>query len=117
MAPIKGVFYPALVEAARQRIPRGPANLHELGVAGRRAAKARADAAAQLEAERIDRETRRAQRRHDRDPAVRAFRAARRSHATEFERVLPDARREYAAFLAAQEKKMRGGRPAKRSTA
>lgn len=56
----------------------------------------------------------RQQRKHDRDPDVQVFRLARRAHRTDFERALPDARREFAAFLATQEKKMRGGRPPKR---
>lgn len=97
-------------------IPRGPANLHELGVAARRAAIAEAKAAAAKEAARAEREARRRQRAHDRDPRVRLVRAAHRDRKSDFAKIWLEAQREYDAFVAEQDRHFRGGRPSRKST-
>lgn len=86
-------------------------------LAARLAAAERKRAAAERKAAAIAREQAQITHQREADPDVIRYRASRQRHQTEFERILPDARREFAAFLKTQEKKMRGGRPPKRRTA
>lgn len=99
-----------------KRDPRSYAVLREVlekANAGRRTARQRRIAEAAALAEKIATDEARRQRKHDRDPRVKLYRRERVRHADRLSAPLEEAKAIWARFLADDDRRKRGGRPAR----